>query len=296
MPGEERTRGRHRACAVAALILGLAVLAGCSGGEGDEIAFTPVAGSDGPYCGTYRAWKVHELDAGGAFDQPNPAALRKHWNAYLIVEESLLQQAPPEIRAAVEVKVGYIRTRLTPLMEKYDFDLKRARREGTAAEQAALFQAPPAEAQKAQDAQYAYEDRTCGTAPSPPAADVAFEVGEASTAFCEALSVFDSELDRIASSRFDPDVTRAFVTGDRFTELLDGIAAAAPVAIAADVEADTEWFRTRWSDVMARYGYDLRRIYLGGSPEDLAVFNRTHPDVVEHASRTTAYEEQVCEG
>jgi hypothetical protein len=62
-----------------------------------------------------------------------------------------------------------------------------------------------------------------------------------------------------------------------------------------DVEADTG-FRTRWSDVVARYGYDLRGIYLHGTPEDLAVFNRTHPDVVEHASRTTAYEEQVCEG
>jgi len=62
-----------------------------------------------------------------------------------------------------------------------------------------------------------------------------------------------------------------------------------------DVEADTG-FRTRWSDVVARYGYDLRGSYLDGTPEDLAVFNRTHPDVVEHASRTTAYEEQVCEG
>ena len=37
-------------------------------------------------------------------------------------------------------------------------------------------------------------------------------------------------------------------------------------------------------------------IYLDGTPEDLAVFNRTHPDVLEHTSRTTAYEEQVCEG
>ena len=104
------------------------------------------------------------------------------------------------------------------------------------------------------------------------------------------------EFDKVASSRFDPDVMRELVTGDRFTEALDGLDAAAPVAIAADVEADTEWFRTRWSDVVARHGYDLRGIYLDGTPDDLAVFNRTHPDVVEHSSRTTAYEEQVCEG
>ena len=104
------------------------------------------------------------------------------------------------------------------------------------------------------------------------------------------------EFDKVASSRFDPDVMRELVTGDGFTEALDGLDAAAPVAIAADVEADTEWFRTRWSDVLARHSYDLRGIYLDGTPDDLAVFNRTHPDVVEHSSRTTAYEEQVCEG
>ena len=281
---------------LAPLILGLAVLAGCSGGEANEPALTPIAGSDSAYCHTYRAWKVHELDGGEGFDQPNPAALRRFWNAYLITEETMLQQAPPVIRDEVAVKVGHIRTVLTPLLERYDFDLKRVRREGTAAEQAALFQAPPVETQRAQEAQYAYDDRTCGTAPSPPAADVVFAVGAASTAFCDALNVLIGEFDKVAASRFDPDVMRELVTGDGFTEVLDGLDAAAPVAIAADVEADTEWFRTRWSDVLARHSYDLRGIYLDGTPDDLAVFNRTHPDVVEHSSRTTAYEEQACEG
>ena len=46
---------------------------------------------------------------------------------------------------------------------------------------------------------------------------------------------------------------------------------------------------------LADYGYDIRAIYLRGTPEDLAVFNRTHPDILEHTSRDTAYEEQVCE-
>ena len=141
------------------LILGLAVLAGCSGSEANEPALTPIAGSDSPYCHTYRAWKVHELESGEGFDQPNPAALRRFWNAYLITEETMLQQAPPVIRDEVAVKVSHIRTVLTPLLERYDFDLKRVRREGSAAEQAALFQAPPVETQKAQEAQYAYDDR-----------------------------------------------------------------------------------------------------------------------------------------
>lgn len=271
-----------------------AVVAGCAGG--DEVAFTPVAGSDSAYCKTYRAWKVYELDEGEGFDQPDAAALRAWWNAYLIKEETLLQQAPPVIRDEVGVKVRHVRTVMTPLMEKYAFDLKRVRRAGTAEERAAMFQAPPAEVQRATGAQYAYEDRACGTAPTPPAADVAFEAGASSNAFCTTLGGFNGEIDKVAASGFDPDDMRALVTGDSFSEALDGLDGTAPGEIAADVQADTEWLRTRWSDVMAQYDYDLRGIYLRGTPEDLAVFNRTHPQVLEHTSRTTAYENQVCLG
>jgi len=282
--------------ALGALTLGAALLAGCGGGEGNAAAFAPGAGSDSPYCKTYRAWKVYELEHGEGFDQPNPSALRRFWNAYVISEETLLQQAPPEIQTEVGVKVRFIRTRLTPLMEKYGFDHERIHREGTAAEQEAVFQAPPAEVEHAQTAQYVYEDRACGTRPSPPAADVVFTAEGSSERFCGSLSAFNGELEEIALSRFDPKVMRAVVTGDRFAEILDGLERTAPSEIAADIEADAEWFRTRWSDVLAQYGYDLRRIYLDATPEELAVFNRTHPDVLEHTSRETAYEEQVCEG
>ena len=79
-----------------------------------------------------------------------------------------------------------------------------------------------------------------------------------------------------------------------FTEALDALDETAPAEIAADVEAETEWFRTRWSDVIAELDYDIRRIWVDGTPEDRAVFTLSHPDVVEHATRTTAYEEQVC--
>jgi hypothetical protein len=290
------TLGRLRICTVAALTAGLAVLAGCSGGDGDETAFTPVAGSDSTYCQAYRSWKVYELDAGGAFDQPNPAALRTWWNAYLVAEETMLREAPSEISDAVGVKVGHIRTVMTPLLERYEFDPKRLQREGTATEQAAFYGLPPAEVEKAQEAQYAYEDMACGTAPTPRAADVVFEPGASSKPYCRTLGAFNAEVDTIAASRFDPDVMQAFVTGDRFSEILDGLNAAAPAEIAADVEADSEWFRTRWSDVVEQYGFDVRRIYRDATPEDLAVFNRTHPDVLDHTSRDTAYEDQVCQG
>jgi hypothetical protein len=276
------------------LILWSAVLAGCGGGDGDETAFVPVAGADSAYCDTYRAYKAQELDGGGAYDQPNPAALRKWWNHYLIFEETMLRESPPEIRDEVAIKVSFIRTVMSPLLEKHDFDLKRLERE--AAAEAALFVNPPPAVQKAEDAQHAYEARACGTQPSPPAADVVFKADRSTKPFCTALRAFNNELDKVASSRFDPDVLRTLVTGDRFSEALDGLDSTAPAAIAADVEADTRWFRTRWSDVVAKYDYDIRNIYLDATPEDLAVFNRTHPDVLEHTSRTTAYENQVCEG
>jgi hypothetical protein len=279
-----------------ALALVLAALGGHAGaGDGGGPTSTPVAGPDNAYCRAYRTWKVYELDAGGAFDQPNPASLRAWWNAYLVAEETMLQQAPPEIRDEVGVKLGYIRTRLTPLLERHRFDLERVRREGSPAQQAALFGLLPADVDRAQEAQYAYEDGTCGTAPSPPAADVVFERDASSATYCRAVGALNGELDTIVASRFDPAMLRTFVTGDRFTEVLEALDAAAPPAIAADVEADTEWFRTRWSDVVGAYDYDLRSIYLAATPADLAVFNRRHPDVLEHTSRVAAYEEQVCE-
>ena len=122
------------------LILGSAVLAGCGGSAGDETAFVPVAGADSAYCDTYRAYKAQEIDGGGAYDQPNPAALRKWWNDYLIFEETMLREAPPEIGDEVAIKVSFIRTVLTPLLEKYDFDLKRMQRESAA--EAAVVREP----------------------------------------------------------------------------------------------------------------------------------------------------------
>jgi hypothetical protein len=281
-----------RIVALAALTLGTAVLCACS--SEDEAAFVPVAGSDGAYCATYRSWKVYELDHGEGFDQPTPAATRTFWKAYVSSEETLLRHAPPEIRSAVEVKVRFIRARMTPVVEKYGFDLERIRAEGTPSERAAIFEAPPADVRNAQAKAYLYEDKACGTQPSPPPADVRFTARNASKRFCAAQGAFNRELDEIAASRFDPNVMRAVFTGNRVSALLDRAERAAPREIADDVEADAEWFRTRLADVLQRYDYDLRKIYLDATPEDLAVFNRTHPDVVQHASRIAAYEEQVC--
>ena len=272
----------------------VASMAAC-GGDVDEAAFTPVAGTQSAYCDAFRGWQVYLLDdAGYGMQQPTPTALREYWNEYLIIEETLLREAPAEIRDAVTAKVSGIRTLMTPLLEKYGFDEKRLRREGTAAERR-IFDEAPVQVQEAQAVQHAYEEKVCGVA-APPAAKVVFRSSASSAAYCRALDAFNAELGKIESSRFDPGVMRRFVTSERFTKLLDAQVAAAPAAIAADVQAESEWLRTRWSDVFAEFGHDIRGVWLKGTAEDRAVVNEHHPDVVEHTARIRAYEEQVCGG
>ena len=271
--------------------LALTVFAGCGGSDGDETAFTPVDGTESAYCDTFRAWQVHELDGGEGDDQPNPAALEAYFSDYLEFNATMLQQAPPEVRDEWVVSERALRTVLTPVLEKYDFDLQRIATEGTAAEKS--LGEPTPDVQRAQDAIHAYEARVCGVDP-PPAADVVFEADGSSKPYCTALDTFNSGFEEVESSRFDPDVMRTVFTADGFTEGLDALEETAPAEIGADVAAETEWFRGRWSDVIAEFDYDIRRIWVDGTPEDRAVFTLSHPDIVGHASRTTAYEEQVC--
>ncbi len=280
-------RGPLLGVAVVSLTLAVAMVAGCGG---SEIAFTPVEGTVSAYCDTFRAWHVHELDGEGD-DQPNAAAFERYWNDYLEFNATSLEQAPPVIRDEWVLSERAIRTVLTPVLEKYDFDMERMAREGTPADRA--LSEPPADVQKAQAAIHAYEAGVCGVDP-PPAADVVFAADGSSNPYCTALRTLDSGFEKVEFSRFDPDVMRTVFTADGFTEALGALDAAAPAEIAADVEAETEWFRTRWSDVVAEFGYDIRRIWLDGTPEDRAVFTFSHPDVVEHDSRLTAYEEQRC--
>jgi hypothetical protein len=265
--------------------------AGCGGTDRAESAFAPVDGTESPYCRTYRAWQVHELDGGTGDDQPNPAALRAYWKDYLEFNKTSLQLAPAEIRDDWIVSDRAIRTVLTRVLEQYDFDVKRIAKEGTAAEKA--LGEPTPEARKAQDAIHAYEDRVCGVA-TPAAADIVFKADSSSKAYCTTLSTFNRGFEEVESSRFDPDAMRAVFTSESFTESLDSLEKSAPAAIAEDQETVSEWFRTRWSDVINEFDYDIRRIWLDGTPEDRAVFTLSHPDVVKQDSRLTAYEQQVC--
>jgi hypothetical protein len=250
-----------------------------------------VDGTESDYCDTYRAWQVHKLDGGTGDDRPNPAAFRAYWKDYLEFKKASLQQAPAEIRDESIVSERAIRTVLTPVLEKYDFDVQRIAKEGTAAEKA--LEEPPPDVQKAQDTIQAYEDRVCGVA-TPAAAEIVFKADSSSKAYCTTLSTFNRGFEKVESSRFDPEAMRTVFTSDSFMKSLDSLEESAPADIAEDQEAVSERFRTRWSDVIGEFDYDIRRIWLDGTPEDRAVFTLSHPDVAEQDSRLTAYEEQVC--
>ena len=90
------------------------------------------------------------------------------------------------------------------------------------------------------------------------------------------------------------DAVRAFLTSDAYKAGLDATAANAPAEIKADVIADVEWQRKQQVEVLEKFGYDVRRLLLDGTPEDRAIFQRSDPAIAGHYARTVAYEEQVC--
>ena len=173
------------------------------------------------------------------------------------------------------------------MLAKYGFDVQLIAREGTSAEKS--LSVPPPDMQKAQATIHAYEAGVCGTE-SPPAVGVVFKRDESSRPYCTALGRFNSGFEKVESSRFDPDVLRTFVTADSFTEGLEALDATVPVAIAADQEAASEWFRTRWSDAIAEFDYDIRRIWLDGTPriEPFSIFSIPTWPTTSPASRPTS--------
>ena len=280
--------------AVVMLILGLAVPAGCGSDDEDKETASSVEGFDSPYCVTARKWAVHELngEAEEAYARGGRAALRKYMEEYLAYTEASLRQAPPAIHEAAAIKARGIRTRLIPVMEKYGFDPQRLEAEASASEKAVLRGPGPDEA-KAQEITHAYDDRVCQYG-GAPAAKATFRASAASKAYCRAVAAQAKGFEKVVSSQFDPKAMRSYASSDGFLNALDAQVEAAPSEIAADVEADTEWDRTRKPEVLEQFDYDLRRLLLEGSERDLAVFNYWDPAIREHDARVTAYQEQVC--
>ena len=270
--------------------------AGC-GGSDDETALPAeqVEAFGSPYCVTARTWAVHELDGGGdgAYARGGPPALKKWWGEQLAYLRTSLQQAPPEVREAEAINERVIRTQLTPLLEKYGFDYQRVSTEAAPSE-LAFADHPPREVANAQDVRNLYQNRVCGYGGSPPAAEVAFTKSAAAKPYCEAVAAQMHGLEKVASSGFDPEAFRTYATSSGFLDALEAQDAAAPPEIAADVKTDNEWVRTRKLELLEEFDYDLRRLMLEGSAEELAAFNYFDPAIEKQDSRVVAYAQQVC--
>jgi hypothetical protein len=290
----------NRSIVLFAVIAAIMVLVGCAGAPkatrpSASIA-SPVEGFDSPYCVTARTWAVHELNGGGdgAYARGGPAALKNWWDEQLTYLATSLQQVPPVIHDAEAINERAIRTVLTPLLEKYGFDFERVQAEASPSEKA-LGDHPTPEVAKAQETRNLYQDRVCGYGGPPRAADVTFTANAAAEPYCKAAAAQRKGSEEVASSGFDPEVFRSYATADSFSEGLDALDATAPSEIAPDVKAVNEWTRKRWLTVAEKFDYDYRRILLEGSAGDVAAFTFWDAAIVEHDSRVTAYQEQVCE-
>ena len=140
----------------------------------------------------------------------------------------------------------------------------------------------------------AYRNRVCGYGGSPPPADVVFKASSTTKAYCAAGAAQEQGLEKVAASGFDPDAFRAHVTSDTFLRALDEQDTKAPPEIAADVKADNAWVRDHKLKVLAKYDYDLRRVLLEGSADELAEFTYFDPAIVRQDSRVEAYQAQLC--
>ena len=285
-------------------VVTLAVLAACSSGStGDDDApaaareepAAQVAVFDTPYCQAARHWAVHELDgsADGAYARGGPTALHTWWDEQQSYLTAQVGQAPDEIRDAEALNERDVRTRLTPLLEKYGFDLERFDQEATAAEQTRAEHGSRrvAEAQRARDE---FQNRECGSGGSPPPAEVRFEGDASAKAYCRAARAQEHGMRDVVESGFEPGAFRAYATSDSFLDALDAQEAAAPAEIAADVRADNQWVREQKLTLLERFGYDLRRLLEEGTAAELSAFSYWDPRIIDQDRRVEAFVSQVC--
>jgi hypothetical protein len=240
---------------------------------------------------------VHEFNGEGDSFAGDPVAFKKYWTEYMDFIATATQQSPAEIRNDWPVGYAFISTKFTPVLKKYGYDIERAKAEGTPAEAAIgrrVEAGPNPAEQRAQAAVREYEGRVCNTA-QPPAADVSFEGATPNKAYCQAVRAGNEAVSRqIIAKKWSIDAVRAFVTSDAYGTGLDKVESTAPAEIKADVQADAEWSRNQQVDVIAKFGYDARKLFLEGTEADRLTFQHSDPAVADHYARALAYEQQLC--
>lgn len=263
------------------------VAAGCGDdGDGEKSAASAPLAAESAYCDEAIEWSIHELEP---FDETDPVAFRTYWEDFQGFEEAAVDTAPDEIKDDWELKVETENATISPVLEKYGFDLAAVEESGTPEEQAA-FEAPP-EVQAAQDRILIYESEVCG-AQQPQPADVSY-AGEEPGPYCELVATQDERAAEALAGGGPAEVEAVF---DELEETSAALIEAAPEAIKDDVADLAAWTQGRQRDAAERHGYDFRAAMREGTPQDRADLNHADEEIRDQFARVAAYEEQVCGG
>ena len=299
---EAHARGMtHLKCTAVGVALAVASITGCgddrpdaapadadrADASGAAAATADQSASTDAYCGVVLRWTVHELSQ---FDPYDRVALQRFMDEYRAFHAEASALAPAEVAADWQASVAAIEATLVPVFVKYDYDLARMEAEGTPEEQAATGEPPP-DVAAAQDRIHQYEARVCQSG-QPDAADVEF-AGPADADYCASTHALDEALD-FGASDWSPEVLKQTLTSPEIAKLFAAGVAAAPAAIADDVAITARFELETKIPLLARYGYDIRRVLLEGTPAERAILQSWDPAVVDSYRRTVAYEQQWC--
>ena len=281
-----RTRRTIRPILAAALVVVVAACGddgGGGGGGGETAAADP---SESAYCDAAIEWAIHELTP---VDDTDPAAFRAYWEDYRRSRRRRSTQRPTRSRPTGSSRSRPRTTTVTPVLEKYDFDVAAMMESGTPEEQAA-FEAPP-DVQAAQDRILAYESEVCG-AQQPLAADVSY-ASEEPGPYCELVAAQDERAGEALASGDPAEVEAVF---DALEEASRGAHRGGPGGRSRTTSST--WRRgptVPQRDVAERHGYDFRAAHARGHARRTDYdLNYADEEIREQFARVLAYEEQVC--
>lgn len=269
--------------------LGVSILmTACGGDDRANDAPTSGAAAESAYCDLARDWSWHER---APVDEGDPAAARPYWKEYLAFNAEARRLAPASIEEAWAANDLAVRTQLTPILEKYDFDKQRMIEQATD-EEKAIAGEPSEDVQEAQASIHRYESEVCAAA-QPAAADVDFSRQEKPTGYCDAVSA-DREMFGGALAAGAKEDFQSLLTSKEYEAVVAQVRDTAPEAIKADADALYEHWRTKQVPMVTRRGYDIRAILIDGPQPDREILQSTSAEVRDHYARVAAYEEQVC--
>jgi hypothetical protein len=241
---------------------------------------------EGPYCRAALQWAVVEMTPRDG----TPPVEKKYWNDYVAFLRHGEDVAPSEIKSDLKVYTDRI-VNVVPVIQKYGYDEKQFDSKATADEK--KIQEPPADVQKSFENVLAYEWQVCGNGTPDQAKNVKF-TGDKDSAYCKSEQQAHEAFGKIEQAGWTPEATRAFFTGKTFTEAVLKSESVAPEAIKSDVAANVNWIRTKQLPVLAKYGYDIKRIKLQGTAEERFATDMSAVEIRDVERRLNAYDSQVC--